>query len=96
VLITSVLPSAYHIGYQDIRDEVVYRINGRSIGKIEDVVDALGSPEAGFHVIDLAPESSRGQVVLDAATFEAATAEIVRDYQVPAIMRLRTISLPKG
>lgn len=96
VLITSVLPSAYNIGYQGIRDEVVERINGRSIGKMEDVIAALDEPEDGFHVIDLAPESSRDQIVLDAATFEAATADIIRDYQLPAAMRLRAAPLPEG
>jgi hypothetical protein len=96
VLITSVLASAYNVGYQDVRDEVVERINGHAIGKIEDVIHALTHPEAGFHVIDLTPDSSRGQIVLDAATFEEATAEIVRDYRLPAAVRLRANPLPAG
>jgi hypothetical protein len=96
VLITAVLPAPYNVGYESLRDEVVARINGQPIGKIEDVVAALGNPREGFHVIDLAPESSRGRIVLDAATLDAATAEILESYEVPVGLRLRDRPLPEG
>jgi S1-C subfamily serine protease len=88
VLIGGVFPGAYNIGYQDLRDEVVERINGHEIGGLRDVVRALEAPRDGFHVIDLSADSTRGQVVLDAAGFEAATAEILEQYRVPAGFRL--------
>ena len=96
VLLKSVLPSAYNVGYQDLRDVIVDRINGRTIGGITDVVEALAAPSGEFHVFDLAPDSSRGQVVLDAATLDAATAEILDAYQVPEAVRLPGHPLPEG
>jgi len=47
VLLTAVLPTAYTLGYEGLRDAVVERINGREIGRItgrvdvEDVLDAI-------------------------------------------------------
>lgn len=96
VLITSVLPTAYNLGYQDLRDAVIERINGRDIGKIEDALEAFGHPEDGFHIIELAPEALRGRIVLDAETFESATAEIIQAYDVPAALRPREEALPDG
>ncbi|HET6372541.1 MAG TPA: hypothetical protein VFG76_04495 [Candidatus Polarisedimenticolia bacterium] len=96
VLITSVLPWAYNVGYHELRDVVIDRINGHPIGKIEDVTEALRAPQVGFHVIDLAPESWPGQIVLDAATLESATAEIMKAYDVPAAARPREEPLPEG
>jgi hypothetical protein len=95
VLITSVMPSPYNVGYQNVRDEVIERINGRSIGRIEDAVDAFGQPQNGLHVIELTPASSRGYIILDAATLDVATAEILESYEVPAAVRLRADPLPE-
>lgn len=96
VLISSVLPSAFNLGYQDLRDVVIEKINGLRIGKIEDVIDALGRPRNGRHVIELTPESTQGQIVLDAATFDTATADIIQAYEVPAAIRPRQEILPAG
>jgi hypothetical protein len=95
VLISSVMPAAYNVGYQTVRDEVVERINGHPIGRIEDVVEAFAEPQDGLHVIELTPESSRGFVILDSASFDAATAEILESYQVPVAARMRAGSLPE-
>ncbi|HET9482284.1 MAG TPA: hypothetical protein VFP98_11060 [Candidatus Polarisedimenticolia bacterium] len=96
VLITSVLPSAYNAGYHDLRDVVIERINGRLIGKIEDVTDALGDARDGYHVIDLSPEAPQGQIVLDAASCDAATGEIIKAYGIPYSSRPREEPLPEG
>jgi hypothetical protein len=96
VLIASVLPSSYTIGYQDLRDVVVERVNGRAVGAIEDVVEALKSPDGRFQVVDLARDAPRDQIVLDAAGLEAATADVLRAYSIPADRRLREEPLPEG
>jgi hypothetical protein len=96
VLVSSVLPAAYNIGYHDLRDVVIERVNGRPIGRIEDVTEGLGTPQGGFHVIDLAPESALGQIVLDARSLQAATAEILEDYGIPSARRNRGEPLPDG
>lgn len=96
VLLTSVLPAADNIGYQDLHDEVVERVNGRPIGRIEDVVEALRTPEGDFQVIELAPDSTRRQVVLDATTLEASTAAILSEYRIPAASAPRAVRIPSG
>ena len=95
-LIRTVLPAPYNVGYENLAEAIVERVNGRPVGGLPDVVEALASPMNGFHVLDLAPDSFRGQVVLDAATFEAATAEILEAYQVPAAVQLPVEPLPPG
>jgi hypothetical protein len=96
VLISSVLPAACNVGYQDLRDVVIERVNDRPIGRIEDVVDALGHPLDDFHVIELSPGAPRGRIVFDAATLDAATAAILEEYRVPSIRRSREEPLPEG
>lgn len=96
VLITSVLPAEYNVGYQNLRDAVVEEINGRSIRHIGDVVEALTKPRDGFHLIRLASDSGRDLVVLDAAGLEQATTEIMETYRVPAAVRLPETPLPEG
>jgi len=48
------------------------------------VADALARPVNGLHIIDLASESPRDRIVLD-----AATAEILEAHDVPAASRFR-------
>lgn len=96
VLITRVLPSDYNIGYQDLRDEVIEKINGQPIGSILDVGTALRFPRDGFHVFDLAPGSTPRQVVLNAMTFETVTNEILITYSIPQAVRLPDGPLPEG
>lgn len=96
VLITTVLPAEYNVGYQNIRDAVVDEINGHPISDIRDVVEALADPRDGFHLFRLAPDSGRDLVVLDAATLDQATTEIMENYRVPAAVRLPESPLPEG
>jgi len=95
VIVTSVLPSEYNVGYQDLRDAVVEEVNGRPVRDILDVVEGLAEPLDGFHIFRLAMETGRHLVVLDAATFDQATGEIMENYRVPAAERL-PVPLPEG
>ena len=88
IIIMMVLPSPYNAGYQYSRDDVIDTVNGRPVDSISDVVAALEAPLGGFHVLELSPGSSRRQIVLDATAFDSATAEILRDYGIPAAMHL--------
>lgn len=96
VLITAVLPSPFNFGYQQLRDQVVDSINGRPIGRIEDVEAALEHPEGRFHVIRLTPDAARREIVLDALTLDTATAEMLEQYSVPARAQGRAHALPEG
>jgi hypothetical protein len=96
VLISSVLPSSYNVGYESVRDEIVESINGVEIGGIPDVLDALQHPADGFHAIEMAADSSRGRIVLDADSLAEATAEILESYRVPQAYRPPQEPLPAG
>lgn len=89
VLLAYVLPAAYNLGYGNLQNLPVARINGRDIDSIDDVDGAFRSPEKGFHRIVLEPNPVRTEILLDAATFEEATRSILEDYQVPQRIRLR-------
>jgi hypothetical protein len=88
VIISSVLPAALNVGYQDVRDTIVERINGRPIDSLASVVHAFEQPQNGFHTLAVAPGTGWREIVLDASSLEAATSAILEQYRVPAAQRL--------
>ena len=83
VLLSSVLPDAANLGYQELRDLIVERVNGRPVASLADVRRALAAPEGGFQVVELRGRA-RGApgVVLDAAEAQAAAARLHQAYGV--------------
>ncbi|MBT8340926.1 MAG: PDZ domain-containing protein [Desulfatitalea sp.] len=53
VIVTEVIPTPYTIGYENLNNVVVAKVNGKAIGKLGDVRTALASPLNGFHKIEL-------------------------------------------
>jgi S1-C subfamily serine protease len=88
IVISSVLPDAYNLGYHDMGDVAVRAINGRPVDAISGVVEAFRHPDGAYHVIELEPDGRRTQIVLDAATFDEATASINAAYHVGEPLRL--------
>lgn len=95
VVIHQVLAHAINLGYHQMREMIVERINGIDIADIKDVVRAFASPVGGFHVIetdDHGPRTSRSdyhasfgtRIVLDAAKAPLATAEILEQHGIPS------------
>jgi S1-C subfamily serine protease len=82
VLLSSVLPDAANLGYQELRDLIVARVNGRLVTSLADLREAFGSPQGGFHVVDLVPGQEAARVVLDASEAQAAAARLQRAYGV--------------
>ncbi|MDQ7086350.1 MAG: hypothetical protein Q9Q13_00160 [Acidobacteriota bacterium] len=83
VLLTAVIPDAINVGYHDLRDLEVARVNGRPVDSIDALAEALAHPEGGFQVIEFEPNMTRAEIVLDAAGFEAATARILQAFNIP-------------
>ena len=52
VFVSAVLPTSYTMGYEDLSNLVVTRINNQVIGKLEDVPKAIKTPVNGFHKIE--------------------------------------------
>ncbi len=83
VLLSSVLPDAVNLGYQDLRDLIVDRVNGRIVGKVDDVRRAFRQPRGGFHVIEFLPGQGPARIVLEAAQTEASAPRVRAAYGVP-------------
>jgi S1-C subfamily serine protease len=67
-------------GLAGLRNEVVERVNGRRIDRLEDLVEALESNRTAFHVIETS--SPGGMGVLDRVEADRAHPEILRQYGV--------------
>ena len=88
VLLTSVLPDTANLGYQDLRDLIVDRVNGRIVGKVDDVRQAFRNPQGGFHVIDFLPGQGPARIVLEAAEAEASAPRVKAAYGVADLRSL--------
>lgn len=84
ILLAQVLPSAWSIGYQECRDLLVHKIDGREIDAIQDVVEAFANPSGPFVRIEFYANDERSELVVDAQTLAEATRQILRDYGIPA------------
>lgn len=82
VILTSVLPDAANLGYQDLRDLIVTKVNGEAIGSLADLRRALASPKGGYHVVEFLPGQGRGRLVLDVAEAEASRERVRSLYGV--------------
>lgn len=89
IVLADVFPDEYNLGYHDLGQNIITRVNGRTINSIADMEEAFQNPSGDFHVIELVPSYGLKKVVLDAKEFDAATARIMETYQIPTRIRLR-------
>ncbi len=82
VLLSSVLPDPANLGYQDLRDAIVQRVNGRRIRSLADLRQAFAAPSGPYHVIELLPGQGVDRVVIDVREAEASVAGLRRAYGV--------------
>ena len=82
VLLSSVLPDAANLGYQELRDLMVDRVNGQPVGSLADVRKALSSPPGGYHVVEFTAGQAAARAVLDAGEAQAAAARLRQTYGV--------------
>lgn len=92
VILTQVLPSRGVIGYEGLRFLRLTKINGRKIGRLEDVPKALSKPVAGlggkgkFHRLEF--DQNPRVIHIDAETLAAENKAIQQRYRLPALSRL--------
>ncbi len=77
VLLTSVLPDAYNVGYQELRFVVVDKVNGRKIARVSDLVEAFKESQNGFHVIEFVRTDALRRIVVDASKMAEATERVL-------------------
>ena len=73
VLLSSVLPDAANLGYQELRDLIVARVNGRPVASLADLRRGLRLAAGGASTWSSSwPGQGAARVVLDAAEAQAA------------------------
>jgi S1-C subfamily serine protease len=82
VILTGVLPSPQSIGYLDLTNRVVTKVNGRKIHGLNDVMEASKYPMNGFHRIDLMGAS--GPIYLNASTLSEEENKLRNEYGIPS------------
>jgi len=86
VFLNRVLPSDLTIGYEELGQLIVTRINGVTIQSLADVPQALEQATDGLHKIEF--DSEPRFIYLDAAAVAAAQGDFQRKYRLPAMQRL--------
>lgn len=86
VFVSQILPSPDTLGYEDLDNLVVSKVNGREIRSLDDLAEAAKHPVDGFQKIEL--EEDPGVIFLDAAAIEANRDKLIKKYALPALQRL--------
>lgn len=85
VVLNQILPHQVNVGYHDIEQVIVRKVNGVEIVDMDSLVKAFEKPVDGYHLIELDPESENGQrIVLDAKAAEKASKEILERFGIPS------------
>ncbi len=86
VVLNAVLPISATIGYEQIANAVVVRINDRPIHRLDDVSPALEAPLGGFHRIEIDQPPFR--IYLDPGNQAAVDAEVRQRYGLTRLSNL--------
>jgi hypothetical protein len=82
VILSSVLPENFNLGYFDLQQLVLERVNGRRVSWLRDLQEALAKPQGDFHVFEFLKGESLQRLVLDAKRLEAATQRVLDRYGI--------------
>ena len=88
VVLSSILPDKFNLGYQDARYLILESMNGRKVRTLHDIVEARKHPKDGFHEVVFQKGDSLSRIVLDATEAEAATKRVVQRYGITEPERL--------
>src|SRR5258708_36237365 len=70
VFINEVLPHDINVGYHNLKQAVVEKINGQPISEMKDVVEAFKHPSGKFHLIQRDHPIGRGDNVRNCVVLE--------------------------
>jgi hypothetical protein len=86
VILNQVLPSECSIGYEEMSQLVVSKINDVPLNSLADVETALKKPINGFHKIEF--DENVRMIYLDARQVADQQALLLKTYGIPAVKRL--------
>ncbi|HXL26920.1 MAG TPA: PDZ domain-containing protein, partial [Chthoniobacterales bacterium] len=86
VFLSQILPTRDTVGYEQISNLVVKKLNGREILNLDQFAEAAAHPVAGYDKIEF--EDDPHQIYLDAGRVEQDAAELQKIYSLPALQHL--------
>jgi S1-C subfamily serine protease len=86
VFLTQILPTEDTVGYEQLSNLVVSKLNGRQILSLDDFAEAAKNPVAGYHKIEF--EEDPHEIYLDAKQVEEDSAQLQKTYSIPALRHL--------
>lgn len=92
IVLAQVLPAPDTLGYEDLSNLVVTRLNNQPVRSLHDLSQAAQSPLDGFHRIEF--EEDPKLIFLDAASVAANAADLAAQYNLPTLQRLDTAAQP--
>jgi hypothetical protein len=81
IIISKVIPTHFTMGYENLSNLVVLRVNDQPIGKLADVAKAVKTPRNGFHKIEV--EQPPGILYLDPREVPLIHQVIQERYRIP-------------
>ncbi|HEY5040101.1 MAG TPA: serine protease, partial [bacterium] len=98
VFVNEVLPHDINVGYHNLKQAIVVKINDKPISELKDVIEAFRHPSGKYHVLELDHHAGDGDnsgnwIVLDAKNAQKATDEILKSF---GISKDRSEDLEKG
>jgi hypothetical protein len=82
VVLSQVLPDPLNVGYQEYRNIVVDKVNGRIIRKLADLKAALAEPAEGVHRIDFFKGDGIQRMLLDAGSLGESTLRVLKRFGI--------------
>ncbi len=89
VILSSILPDKFNLGYQDARYLVVDTMNGQKIRNLHDIAEARKHPRNGFHEIMFQKGDSLSRLILNASEADAATKRVMERYGISEPERIQ-------
>jgi S1-C subfamily serine protease len=86
VFLTQILPTEDTVGYEQLSNVAVTKLNGREILSLDDFAEAARNPLAGYHKIEF--EEDPHEIYLDAKQVEEDSAQLQKTYSIPALRHL--------
>ena len=85
VVMSHVLPHDNNVGYENMSNFMVDKVNGQPVTEMKDVISALNHPVGGYDIIEGDNHAWSGSViVLNAKKAAQATQEILKTYRIPS------------
>jgi hypothetical protein len=82
VILSSILPDKFNLGYQDARYLLVDSMNGQRVRTLSDIVEARKHPNNGFHEIVFQKGESLSRIILEAKEVDDATKRVMERYGI--------------